>query len=268
MTIKGKVLVTGGSGLIGSRLVRRLLKEGVGVRVLDTRFGELDADRANENLEFMGLGGDDLHGGMVDKGVVDESLRGIDTVYHLAVNWDGASWKHALPLADLFEANIRGTLNLLEASNSCGVKHFIYSSSAAVYGQTERTITLKRRTREGRVDEDTVCRPELWDGDPGPGYAILKLTLERLCLMYYRQHGLPVTIFRVEYVFAGERELRDHANIHVDDVVQALFIAALNRKAYGQIFNLAYPSPYISTRRIRRTLGWSPKTTEAFLSQH
>jgi hypothetical protein len=86
--------------------------------------------------------------------------------------------------------------------------------------------------------------------------------------MYYRQHSFPVTIFRVEYVFAGERELRDHANIHVDDVVQALFIAALNRKGYGQIFNLAYPSPYISTRRIRRILGWRPKTTEAFLSQH
>ena len=265
MTIKGRVLVTGGSGLIGSRLVRRLLIEGVKVRVLDTRYGELEAERANPNLDFAGIRGDEVHGGMADERVVEESVRGIDAIFHLALNWDGASWKHELPIADLFDANVRGTLNLLECASSYGVKHFIYSSSAAVYGQTQRTIALKRHERHRRLDEGTVCEPEVWDGDPGPAYPILKLTLERLCLMYHHLHDLPVTIFRVEYVFAGEEELRDHANIHVDDVVQAFLKAALNRRAFGEVFNLAYPTPYISVKKIQRILGWSPDATRDFL---
>ncbi len=109
------------------------------------------------------------------------------------------------------------------------------------------------------------ARPELWGGDPGPEYAILKLTAEKLCLMYHHHHGLPTTVFRVEYVFAGEKELRDHANIHVDDVVRAFLLAALNRKAYGQTFNLAYPTRYMSTRKIWKVLGWRPQTTKVFL---
>lgn len=264
MAVKGKVLVTGGAGLIGSRLVRALLKQQRKVRVLDTRYGELDDEKTNPNLEFMGTDGSDLHGGMTNKRLVEESVRGIDVIYHLAINWDGASWKHTLPLANLFNTNIRGTLNLLEAARSCGAKHFIFSSSAAVYGETERTITLEHRAVERQVDELTVCKPELWDGDPGPAYAILKLTAEKLCLMYHHHHGLPVTVFRIEYVFVGEKELRDHANIHVDDVVRAFMLAAMNRKAYGQVFNVAYPTPYISVKKIRRVLGWRPQRTKAF----
>jgi len=265
MKIKGKVLVTGGGGLIGSRLVCALMKQGCKVRVLDTRYGELEDEKSDTNLCFIGIGGDSMHGGIADKGVVKESIKGIDVVFHLAINWDGASWRHKLPLAYLFDVNVQGTLNLLEAAKSFGVKHFIFSSSAAVYGETERTITLKHKARKERVDEESTCRPELWDGDPGPAYAIMKLTCEKLCLMYYHSYGLPVTAFRVEYVFVGENELADHANIHVDDVVSAFTLAALSKKAYGQVFNLAYPTPNISTKKLQRTLGWKPNATRDIL---
>jgi nucleoside-diphosphate-sugar epimerase len=260
-----RVLVTGGAGLVGSRLARALLKEGRSVRVLDTRWGELDDEKENPNLEVVGIGVDDLLGGMTDKRVVGESVRDIDVIYHLAINWDGASWKHELPLADLFDVNIRGTLNLLEAARSCSVKHFIFSSSAAVYGETERTLAQGRHEGYAKVNEETACRPELWSGDPGPAYAILKLTTEKLCLMYHHHYGLPVTVFRLEYVFVGERELEDGANIHVDDVVRALLLAELNKKAYGQVFNLAYATPHISTGRLERVLGWRPEATRSFL---
>lgn len=260
-----RILVTGGAGLIGSRLVRALLKQRCKVRVLDTSYGELDGEKAHINLEFIGIGSDGLHGGMADKRIVEESIRDVKVVYHLAINWNGASWKHTLPPADLFDANIRGTFNLLEAAKSNDVKHFIFSSSAAAYGQTERTITLRHDGREERVDEESTCRPELWDGDPGPAYAILKLTTEKLCLMYFHQHGLPVTVFRLEYVFTSEGELADYANIHVDDVVSALTLAALNKKTYGQVFNLAYPTSHISTRKLQRTLDWRPNATRAYL---
>jgi UDP-glucose 4-epimerase len=265
MAQQRKVLVTGGAGLIGSRLVRTLLKEGQRVRVLDIRYGELDDETTNPNVEFVGIGGEDLHGGILDKRVVEESVRDVDVIYHLAINWDGASWKHAQPVADLFNVNIRGTLGLLEAARSVATKHFIFLSSVAVYGRTERTIAQKPRTEKLRTDEETACWPELWCGDPGPAYAILKLTTEKLCLMYHYHYGLPVTVFRVEYVFVDKKELRDGANIHVDDVVRALLLAELNKSAYGQVFNLAYPTPHISVEKLQRALRWTPLATTHFL---
>ena len=262
---RSKVMVTGGAGLVGSRLVRALLKEGRTVRVLDTRYGELEEIKENPDLELVGIGANHTRGGMADMRMAEESVRGIDVIYHLAVNWDGASWKHALPLGDLFDTNIRGTLNLLEAARASGIKHFIFSSSVAVYGETERTLSPRRRVGYAKMNEETVCLPELWSGDPGPGYAIVKLTTEKLCLMYYHHFGLPVTVFRQEYVFAGRREIEDGANIHVDDVVQAFLLAEMNKKAYGQIFNLGYPARHLSTRKLQRELGWRPVATKSFL---
>jgi len=259
---KGKVLVVGGAGLLGSRLVRALLNSEHEVKVLDTRYGELEDVKTSTNLEFVGIGTDELHGGMADKQIVREAVEGVDVVYHMAINWDGASWKHQLPAADLFDANIRGTLNLLETSKSHGVKHFLFSSSAAVYGETERTMSPRRSAGTRVVDEETVCMPELWDGDPGPAYAIIKLTTEKLCMMYHYHYGLPVTAFRIEYIFLSEKELGDYANVHVDDVVQAFLLATLNNKTYGQVFNLAYPAPYISIKKITELLDWRPLRTE------
>ena len=162
-------LVTGGSGLLGSRLVRRLLNDGQKVRVLDTRYGELGEMKAHDGVEFIGIDGDELRGGMVDRRTVEDATRGVDVIYHLAINWDGFTWRHRLPLPDLFGANIRGTLNLLEAARSHKVKHFLFSSSSAVYGDTQRTISLRGRPlSEKAADEESACRPELWDGDPGP----------------------------------------------------------------------------------------------------
>jgi nucleoside-diphosphate-sugar epimerase len=258
-------LVTGGSGLLGTRLVHRLLSDGHKVRVLDTRHGELGQMKTRQKLEFVGVGTSDLHGGMVDRRIVDEATRGVSVVYHLAINWDGSTWRHTLPIPDLFDANIRGTLNLLEAARSHNVEHFLFSSSAAVYGETQRTISQGRPHAKGIADEESACKPYIWEGDPGSAYAILKLAMENICLMHHYRYGLPVTAFRIEYIFANREQFDDGANIHVDDVVRALLLATLNRKAYGQIFNVAYPARYISTRKIQRILGWKPYATKEFL---
>jgi len=260
---KERVLVVGGAGLLGSRLVHALLDGEHKIRILDIRYGALEDVKTHADLEFFGIGSDELRGGMADMQTVKEAVENANIVCHLAINWDGASWKHELPLAKLFEVNIRGTLNLLEASRVRDVKHFLFSSSAAVYGETERTISLRRSAKKSRVvDEKTVCLPELWDGDPGPAYAIVKLATEKLCMMYHYHYGLPVTIFRIEYIFSSERELDDYANIHVDDVVQAFLFAMLNEKAYGQVFNLAYPASHLSVKKVTDSLGWKPLRTE------
>jgi len=257
-----KALVTGGGGFIGSRLVRLLLGQGYSVRVLDVQRGRLEGDHS-PRLEFVGLGADDLRGGMADRRTVDEATEGVDVVYHLAINWDGHSWAQTLPLAELMDVNIRGTLTLLGASRSQGVKHFVYSSSIAVYGKRDSPV----------MDEETICKPELWRGGPGPGYAITKLAIERLCLFYGVTHGLPVTVFRIDVVFDDDeyqdlslKTIRaalhgeplkvekgeEGTSIHVDDVAGAFAMATLNKRAYDQVFNLSNPGARVCAMRNAR----------------
>jgi len=120
------------------------------------------------------------------------------------------------------------------------------------------------------VDEESVCNPELWEGDVGPAYGILKLTLEKLCLLYHHQYGLPVTVFRIEFVFDESEALPSskimenvrkgepievvegdgYASVHVDDVVEAFLLATLNKNAFGQVFNLSNPAAYMSYREL------------------
>ena len=168
-----KALVTGGAGFIGSGLVKLLLREGYSVRVLDLRRGRLNGIR-EAALEFVGLTSDDLNGGMADRDIVDEATRGVDVVYHLALNWDGHGWAHHRSLADLWNVNVRWTLNLLDAARAQRVQHFVYASSVAVYGKRTSPV----------MDEEAIPQPELWRGGPGPACAIMKLALERLCLLY------------------------------------------------------------------------------------
>ncbi len=259
-----KALVTGGAGFIGSNLVQSLLKEGFKVKVLDIRPGLLEGVR-DSNLEFVGIGSDSLRGGMADRGIATHAVQDVDIVYHLAINWNGHSWRHTLPVADLFDVNIRGTLNLLEAAVNQGVKHFLFSSSIAVYGEPNFSV----------VDEEVACRPETWEGDPGRAYGILKWTTERLCLLYFHEQELPVTAFRIDVVFSDNEELlvsreivdrvrkgedievvegEGSTAIHIDDLTRALSLAVLNKNAYGHVFNLTNPEAYISDRELYRFL--------------
>lgn len=252
-----KVLVTGGGGFIGSRLVHALLERGCRIKVLDVQSGPLKGE-TSQNLELIGIGSDELCGGMADKSLVDQAVKDVDVIYHLAINWDAVTWSRKRPLADLFDANIRGTINLLEATKSYGVKHFLFAGSCAVYGKTESLS----------VDEETVCKPELSPYHLS-AYGIMKLTTEKLCLMYYHHYGLPVTAFRIEVVFSDEESqlsalsrkfidkvlngedievMEDEgcASIHVDEVVDAFLLATLNDKAYGHVFNVSNPATYIT----------------------
>lgn len=298
------ILVTGGGGFIGSRLVRALLERGFRVKVLDIRRGHLESVRS-PSLELVGLGPDGLISGMADEAAVRQAVENVDIVFHLAFNWDGHTWRHSTPVASLFDANIRGTLNLLEASRAARVQHFVFPSSCAVYGMSASHV----------VDEEAPSKPETWDGDPGRAYGIVKFATERLCLLYHYQHGLPVTVFRIDFVYDDaqalpsdtiEDSLRQgksidviegdgYSAIHVEDVVDALLLASLEKRAYGEVFNLADPASFVTYRevyeilipltgskswlapridphhpvrvlesadKLRRALGWRPRKTK------
>lgn len=194
---------------------------------------------------------------MADRDTVEQGIEGVDVVYHLALNWNGDCWGQTLPIADRMDTNIRGTLNLLEAATSHRVKHFLYAGSVAVYGKRDSPV----------MSEEEVCRPELWREGPGPSYAITKLAIERLCLLYSIERGLPCTAFRIDVVFDDD-EYQDlshetiqtalegkplqvvrgqvGASIHVDDVASAFLKATLNESVYGEVMNLSNPDAQIS----------------------
>ncbi len=253
--VKGKFLVTGGSGFIGSLLVNALLKRGAAVKVLDVAPESLDT--SNPNLELVGAGSGEFKGGMANKALVKRAIEDVEVIYHLAINWPwGMEWKQQ-PVADLFDTNVRGVLNLAEEAKTQGVGHFIFASSLAVYGAVDAPV----------IDEETVCKPELWNGDPGPSYAIMKLATEKLALSYHNQYRLPVTVFRIDVVFSNDQELfvttemmdkvrreekieavedEGSTSIHVNDVIEAFLLATLNPSSYGQVFNLTNPETYMS----------------------
>ena len=111
-------LVTGGSGYFGSILVRKLVADNIKVRVLDLNYPEIP----EPFVEY-------IEGDVRDFDVCMEATTGVDYVFHNIAQ---------VPLAknskDFFEVNINGTRNICDASIHNQVKHFIYTSSSAVYG--------------------------------------------------------------------------------------------------------------------------------------
>lgn len=123
-----KVLVIGGAGYIGSHVQKQLLEEGFDVAVFD------DLSTGSEiNLlpqtEF-------IRGSILDKDALNEAMgRHIDGVVHLAAK--KAVGESMLCPEIYAENNICGSLNILNAMAANGVRHIVFSSSAAVYGMPQ-----------------------------------------------------------------------------------------------------------------------------------
>ncbi|MGE5522722.1 MAG: UDP-glucose 4-epimerase GalE [Rhodospirillaceae bacterium] len=128
-----KILVTGGAGYIGSHTVVELLDRGWDVIVLDNFAGSRRS--VIERLKQIAKRSFDLvEADVRDKSAIDSvfSTHPIDAVIHFAaLKAVGESFD--LPL-DYYETNVAGTLNVLKAMRDHGVKRFVFSSSATVYG--------------------------------------------------------------------------------------------------------------------------------------
>jgi UDP-glucose 4-epimerase len=161
-----KVLVTGGSGFIGSHVVDKLRNNGVEVRVYD---GIMPTYR--KDIEF-------YQGSILDNTSLGFALNGVDAVYHLAAVAD---------VKDVYNnpyhseaINVRGTINVLEAARSASVKRIIYGSTTWVYSEAAAN----------NVDESTPLHA------PTHLYTATKLTGEYYCQSYSKLYGMEVTILR------------------------------------------------------------------------
>ena len=124
------VLVTGGAGFIGSALVRRLVRDGFSVRVLDN-----ESRGAGSRLTDVRSAIDFIVGDIRDEAVVRRAVDGVRMVHHLAyVNGTENFYKHPDLVLDIA---IRGMINVLRASTDAQVKEFYLASTSEVYQQAE-----------------------------------------------------------------------------------------------------------------------------------
>lgn len=176
-----RVLITGGAGFIGSHMCELCLRQGHAVRVIDNlSTGKRENLPPHPRLEF-------IEGDVGDAATVQAAMIGIEAVVHLAAV---ASVQASIddPIGT-HRTNFDGTLNLLQAARVNNVKRFIYASSAAVYGDTERLP----------VGEDAPLNPL-------SPYAADKLAGEHYLKYYQRKHGLAGTAFRFFNIYGPRQD--------------------------------------------------------------
>ncbi|MFJ3773051.1 UDP-glucose 4-epimerase GalE [Streptomyces sp. NPDC090075] len=164
-------LITGGAGFIGAHVVRAMLAAGERVAVYDD-LSTGDPARVPDDVTF--VKGSVLDGTLLRRTLTD--LR-IDGVVHLAAKKQvGESVERPL---HYYHENVQGLRTLLEAAAGTGVRHFLFSSSAAVYGMPDVDL----------VTEDTPCVPL----NP---YGETKLAGEWLVRATGRAHGMTTACLR------------------------------------------------------------------------
>ena len=176
-------LVTGGAGFIGSNICEALIDMGYTVRCLDNlstgKYENIEPLTKNERFTFM-------KGDIRDLDICIEATKGVDYVLNQAA-WGSVPRSIEMPLL-YEEIDIRGTLNMMEASRQNGVKKFVYASSSSVYGDS--TTLPKKEGQEGKV-----LSP----------YALTKKVDEEYGRLYKELYGLDTYGLRYFNVF-GRRQ--------------------------------------------------------------
>lgn len=177
-----RALVTGGAGFIGSHLVERLLADDHQVVVIDDLS---TGDRDNLPLEHPGLRL--VVADAADSAALEDALEGCEATFHLAAVASVVASVER-PLATN-RVNLRATIAVMEASAKAGVGRFVYTSSAAVYG-------------------DEATPPTREDALPAPRspYAIDKLAGEHYLAHYHRQHAFQGVALRLFNVYGPRQD--------------------------------------------------------------
>ena len=234
-----RILITGGTGFLGQRLIAKL-NQRHDIVVFDTR--EYTGPEKIESIV-----GDILHD--------TDKLKGkrFNVVYHLAAILDETN-------PDLWKVNVNGTRNLLDCCINRKLERFIFVSPIGVLGETKKPAK------------------ENFPYNPTTKYEKSKTEAERLIMDYHLRYKIPYTIIRSTIVYGPNnfwRQIFEAAKngypligpgnnywhlVYVDDAVDALELA-LHPRAKNQIYNIAGPDAhtYKETYEImNKVLGLAP----------
>ena len=175
--MKNKILVTGADGFIGSHLTETLVRAGYEVKafVLYNSFnswGWLDHCAADVKGKFEVFAGDirDPHG-------VKEAMKGCGAVLHLAAL---IAIPHSYHSPDTYvDTNIKGTLNVLQASRELGVQRVVHTSTSEVYGSARFVPITEEHPLQGQSP-----------------YSATKIAADQLAYSFYASFHLPVVVAR------------------------------------------------------------------------
>jgi nucleoside-diphosphate-sugar epimerase len=234
-----RVLVTGGTGFLGSHLTRRLAAHDVDVHLTTRGSSSRFPWRLADVGERISLHQADV----TDPAAVEAVISEVQPVlaFHLAAHTHaGTSWQH---VDECLQTNVQGTVAVLRALGRHGCQRIVHVSTGDVYGN----VPVPFR-------EDMAL-------DPRSPYAVSKVAAEQLCRLFHQTEGAPVVVVRpfttygpaqsadrlvpdvVLGALRGEhlsltegRQTREFT--YVDDVVEGLLLAAHVPGVEGELFNL------------------------------
>ena len=247
-----KVLVTGANGLVGSWLVKDLLKMGAGVIALiqdHNPYSELDRSGDIRRVSV-------VNGALEDFWTLERAINQheVDTVFHLGAQTI-VGVAHRFPL-NTFEANIRGTYNLLEACrlHKNLVKCIVVASSDKAYGDQPVLPYTEQTPLQGRYP-----------------YDVSKSCADLIAQSYVHSYGLPIAVARCGNIYGGgdlnwsrivpgtirsflegqEPVIRSNGQyvrdyVYVKDICLGYLRLALDlvsKKLQGEAFNFSYDTP-------------------------
>jgi nucleoside-diphosphate-sugar epimerase len=243
-----RVLITGGTGFIGSRLALHCLSVGHEVVVLGQTNTPVEA--ANRKVLTV-AGARVLLGSVTDAGTVQEAVHDADVVYHMAAAQHEA---HA-PDRHFRDVNVGGTRNVLAASVSAGVGRFVLGSTIGVYGAPRGAHIHERSPLapdniygRTKLEAEQIAR-SMRDQ--------LRLVVVRISETYgpgdHRLLKLFKALKRGPFVLIGPGTNMHHP-IFIDDLVEGLLLAATSQAAVGQTFVLAGKDA-LTTREMVATIA-------------
>lgn len=238
-------LVSGGAGFIGSNICEALVNLGYTVRCLDNlstgKYENIEPLTKKDNFTF-------IKGDIRDLDTCMEATAGVTYVMNQAA-WGSVPRSIEMPLL-YEEINIRGTLNMMEASRQNGVKKFVYASSSSVYG--DHPVLPKKEGQEGNVLSPYALTKKV-DEEYGRLYKEL-YGLDTYGLRYFNVFGCrqdPNGMYAavipkfIRQLLHGEvptingdgKQSRDFT--YIDNVIEANMKACLaSSEAAGQAFNI------------------------------
>lgn len=249
-----KTLVTGGTGVTGSALVRRLLDDGRAVVVLDNKEGY-------KTDELRQRGAEVVIGTITDTATVARCMEGVEVVHHVAA----AFREMHLPDRDYAEINIEGTRIVAAAALSQGVRKFVYCSTCGVHGDVKRPPA----TEDSPIAPSDYYQRTKYEGE--------------LVTLAHHERGLPSTILRPNAIFGpgdpgryymifkrvqkgsfpmfGSGKTLYHS-LYIDNLVDAFMLAEQPGLGLGQAYLIAdehHVEIEDLVRRVARAMGTEVK---------
>lgn len=273
--IPRRLLVTGGTGFLGSALVRRLVKAGHDVRVLDD-----NSRGAARRLSDIAAGFEMVEGDVRDGGTVARAARGAEAIIHLAAV-NGTEFFYSKPEVVL-DVGVRGMLAVLDACRANGIGNLVVASSSEVY-QTPPTVP---------TDESVpLSVPDVLN--PRYSYGGAKIISELLAINYGRRDFDRVVVFRPHNVYGPDMgwehvlpqfALRAHeavtrtsedplpfpiqgdgthtrAFIHVDDFTDGL-MTVIDRGEHLGIYHIGNPEETSVAETARKVVAYFGRTAK------